>query len=292
MSTRVALVTGGNRGLGLEIARQLAQRGLRVVLAARSLDKAQRAAESLRGEQLDVVARELDVASAESTAGLSELGTIDVLVNNAGVMAESDENPLASGRSVAAGSTLLPDLLREAFETNTLGAYRVIQALAPGHARAWLRTHRQCVLGTGPAERHGRRLSGLPRVEGGPERADADLRLRAARRAGCSSTRSAPAGPRPTWAAHTPSSSPKRRSPRSSGPRRSPMMVQRAPSSAPNSRSRGDGLVVRLLEVGVSRVPRTDRVSSGRATVRSLHGQASLGIDGRIQPSAECASSR
>jgi len=132
MSAGVALVTGGNRGLGLETARQLAHRGLRVVLAARSLQKAQDAAEALRGEHLDVVAHELDVASAESAARLRELGSIDVLVNNAGVMAESDENPLAVGAARRSALDVAPALLREAFETNTLGAYRVIQALAPG----------------------------------------------------------------------------------------------------------------------------------------------------------------
>jgi NAD(P)-dependent dehydrogenase (short-subunit alcohol dehydrogenase family) len=132
MSARVALVTGGNRGLGLETARQLARYGLRVVLTARSLDKAEHAAESLRGEQLDVIAHELDVADARSTARLSELGTVDVLVNNAGVMAESDENPLAPGALTRSALDVPSGFLREAFETNTLGAYRAIQALAPG----------------------------------------------------------------------------------------------------------------------------------------------------------------
>ena len=135
MSVRVGLVTGGNRGLGLETARQLARHGLQVVLAARDLDKAEHAAGMLRAEQLDVLAHELDVASAQSVAGLSELGTVDVLVNNAGVMVESDENPLAPGALSRSALDVLPDLLREAFETNTLGAYQVIQAVAPGMRR-------------------------------------------------------------------------------------------------------------------------------------------------------------
>jgi NAD(P)-dependent dehydrogenase (short-subunit alcohol dehydrogenase family) len=129
---RIALVTGGNRGLGLETARQLARRGYRVVLAARDLEKAELAAEMLRGEQLDVVPLQLDVASDESCAHVSRLGTVDVLVNNAAIMAESDENPLAAGVLSRRALDVSPDVLREAFETNTLGAYRLMQALAPG----------------------------------------------------------------------------------------------------------------------------------------------------------------
>lgn len=132
MVTRIALVSGANRGLGFETARQLARRGYRVVLAARSLDKAETAAAMLRDEQLDVVPYQLDVARDESCARLSELGVVDVLVNNAAVIAESDENPLAAGLCSRSALEVAPDLLRDAFETNTLGAYRAMQALAPG----------------------------------------------------------------------------------------------------------------------------------------------------------------
>ena len=131
MGIRVALVSGANRGLGFETTRQLARLGYRVVLAARDLNKAEIAAQILRGEQLDVVPHQLDVASDESCARLSQLG-VDVLVNNAAVMAESDENPLAAGVLSRSALNVAPALLREAFETNTLGAYRVMQALVPG----------------------------------------------------------------------------------------------------------------------------------------------------------------
>ena len=132
MSKRTALVTGANRGLGLETARQLARSGFRVFLAARDLAKAEAAARALLDEQLDVLAFELDIASDASCERLSRIGVIDALVNNAGVMLESDENPLAAGLLTRSALDVAPSVLRETFETNTLGAYRVIQAVAPG----------------------------------------------------------------------------------------------------------------------------------------------------------------
>ncbi len=132
MAARTALVTGANRGLGFETARQLALLGCRVVLAARDAEKAKTAARMLRDEGLDVVPQQLDVASDESCAQLSRLGTVDVLVNNAAVLPESDENPLSAGLLSRSAFEVVPGLLREAFETNTLGAFRTIQALAPG----------------------------------------------------------------------------------------------------------------------------------------------------------------
>ena len=132
MSVRTALVTGGNRGLGFETARQLARSGYRVILAARGLAKAEAAARALRAEKLDVVAFELDVASDASCGRLKSLGAVDALVNNAGVLLESDENPLALGLLSRSALDVAPELLRDTFETNTLGAYRVIQAVAPG----------------------------------------------------------------------------------------------------------------------------------------------------------------
>jgi NAD(P)-dependent dehydrogenase (short-subunit alcohol dehydrogenase family) len=132
MSARIALVTGGNRGLGFETARQLARSGYRVVLTARESGKAEIAARALRGEQLDVVPYQLDIASDESCTRLSQIAAVDVLVNNAAIMAESDENPLAAGLLSRSALDVPSGVLRQALETNTLGAYRVIQALAPG----------------------------------------------------------------------------------------------------------------------------------------------------------------
>jgi len=132
MRVRTAVVTGANRGLGLETTRQLAQLGFRVVLTGRDLEKAERAAGTLRGQGLEVLAHQLDVTSDESCARLGVLGTVDVLVNNAAVLVESDENPLTAGLLSRSALDVAPHMLREAFDTNTLGAYRVIQALVPG----------------------------------------------------------------------------------------------------------------------------------------------------------------
>lgn len=116
---RVALVTGGNRGIGYAIVRGLATRGLRVVLAGRSDYLADRAATTLQDEGLPVSAHQLDVTDAASVARAiadtaNEHGRLDVLVNNAAV---------AIDRGQAAAQ---PDFerVRATLETNLLGAWR------------------------------------------------------------------------------------------------------------------------------------------------------------------------
>src|SRR5262245_48944757 len=87
---RVAVVTGGNRGIGFEVCRQLARAGLRVVLTGRDPAKAEQSARTLQGEGLDVVPSVLDVVDDASVSGLERLlrdryGRLDALVNNAGI---------------------------------------------------------------------------------------------------------------------------------------------------------------------------------------------------------------
>lgn len=87
---QVALVTGGNRGLGLEVCRQLGRQGWRVLLAARDMGSGEQAARELKAQGLDVVAVPLDVASPESREALArrleqEGVRLNALVNNAGV---------------------------------------------------------------------------------------------------------------------------------------------------------------------------------------------------------------
>ncbi|HKR76145.1 MAG TPA: SDR family NAD(P)-dependent oxidoreductase [Rhodanobacter sp.] len=120
---RVALVTGANRGLGFEVARQLAARGCSVLLGTRDLAKGRQAAKQIDG---DAVAVPLDVTDAQQIAELAdwirrEYGRLDVLVNNAGGHADRE----------ARAETTAPDDIRAALETNLLGAWQLCSALLP-----------------------------------------------------------------------------------------------------------------------------------------------------------------
>ena len=118
-AARVALVTGANRGLGLETSRQLLGRGLRVAMTGRDRDATQRALEGL-GAGEDAVAVELDVtdpasiAAARRTIG-ERLGTVDVLVNNAAVLLHENSDVLS----------IPTDAFRRTLETNLLGVIEV-----------------------------------------------------------------------------------------------------------------------------------------------------------------------
>jgi len=93
---KVALVTGGNRGIGLEISRQLGKLGIRVILGSRDDAKGISAVAELIADRLPVEARELDVASDESIRECvnwirRDVGRLDILINNAGIMVEEGE---------------------------------------------------------------------------------------------------------------------------------------------------------------------------------------------------------
>jgi NAD(P)-dependent dehydrogenase (short-subunit alcohol dehydrogenase family) len=123
---RVALVTGANRGIGLEICRQLAARGARVFLGARDHEKGAEAARRLEGD-VSPVALNVDDPDAPMRLAAS-IGQVDILINNAGIHYDTWETALA------------PDwrVVREAFETNLFGAWRMAQAFAPQmRARGW-----------------------------------------------------------------------------------------------------------------------------------------------------------
>ncbi|MEW9571581.1 SDR family NAD(P)-dependent oxidoreductase [Rhodanobacter sp. Si-c] len=120
---RVALVSGANRGLGFEVARQLAARGYSVLLGARDLAKGRQAARQIDG---DVTAVPLDVTDAAQIAELAawierEHGRLDVLVNNAGGHADSS----------ARAESIAPADVRSALETNLLGAWQLASAVLP-----------------------------------------------------------------------------------------------------------------------------------------------------------------
>jgi NAD(P)-dependent dehydrogenase (short-subunit alcohol dehydrogenase family) len=121
---RTALVTGGNRGIGLEACRQLAESGMNVVLAARDPQRGEQAAQELRDEGLHVNYERLDVTDSQSVADcvrrLADAGTeIDVLVNNAGVY------PTEAVFSVSEETLVM------AMEVNTFGPFRTCQAFVP-----------------------------------------------------------------------------------------------------------------------------------------------------------------
>jgi NAD(P)-dependent dehydrogenase (short-subunit alcohol dehydrogenase family) len=122
----VALVTGGARGIGFEVVRQLAQQGMTVILGARDLDKASAAAGELSGDGLDVRAGTIDVADTGSVRELAdwvagEFGLLDVLVNNAAAFADWSET--ASSADLENSRAVL--------DTNLFGTWRVCQAFLP-----------------------------------------------------------------------------------------------------------------------------------------------------------------
>src|SRR5438067_1664671 len=119
----VALVTGGNRGIGLEVCRQLAAHGYRVVLGARTRDKVDAGLEAAGGSLDGVV---LDVTKPKTIASAAadlhrRFGRVDVLVNNAAVLAAENVSMLETST----------DDLRTTFETNVFGAIAVAQAFVP-----------------------------------------------------------------------------------------------------------------------------------------------------------------
>lgn len=128
MSTKkIALVTGANKGIGLETARQLAHKGMTVLLGARDRAKGEKAAEHLQREKLDARFLEIDVADSASikkaaTQVEKEFGHLDVLVNNAGVMKDDDAKKV-SEQSL--------QMWRETFDTNFFGLIETTEAFLP-----------------------------------------------------------------------------------------------------------------------------------------------------------------
>ncbi|WP_028402200.1 SDR family oxidoreductase [Ectobacillus panaciterrae] len=123
---QVALVTGGNRGIGYELVKQLALNGFRVILASRDPEMGHEAAQKLRESNLDVSFVVIDVDNQESIRQSAitvneRYGRLDVLINNAGVYLDENKKLL----------TMDPSILEKTMATNFFGAYHVIRSFIP-----------------------------------------------------------------------------------------------------------------------------------------------------------------
>ncbi|MGZ5835574.1 MAG: SDR family oxidoreductase [Xanthobacteraceae bacterium] len=123
-SKKIALVTGANKGIGFEIARQIGRTGTTVLLGARNELAGEKAAALLAGEGIDAHFIAIDVAdrasvSAAAATVTNEFGRLNILVNNAGINAPDDGRPSAASL----------DAVERVLRTNFLGAVAVTQAM-------------------------------------------------------------------------------------------------------------------------------------------------------------------
>ena len=124
-NSRIALITGGNKGIGFEVARQLAQKGIQVLIGSRDEIRGEKAAEQLASENLPVTYIQIDVTN-QSTIDLAvtevanAYGHLDILINNSGVYLK-EPRP----------SELTLDIIRQNFEVNFFGAFAVTKAFLP-----------------------------------------------------------------------------------------------------------------------------------------------------------------
>lgn len=126
MNDKIALITGGNRGLGFETALQLAREGVHVVIAARERSRGVEAALKLQAQGFSAEALQLDVGSSESIAAAakefsSKHQRLDILINNAGIV-EMTEGKLSSQKI---------EVWRRIFDINLFGLVEVTQAFLP-----------------------------------------------------------------------------------------------------------------------------------------------------------------
>ncbi len=125
-AAKLVLVTGANKGIGLEVAKSLAQQGCTVLLGARDLSRGEQAAEKLGQQGVNVTPIHLDLGDPASIRAASEQiaeqhGRLDVLVNNAGIADKADGPP--SKADISAVERIL--------RTNLLGSIAVTQAMLP-----------------------------------------------------------------------------------------------------------------------------------------------------------------
>ncbi len=126
---KVALISGANKGIGFETARQLGKLNVTVVMGARDLGKGEKAAEELKAEGVDARVVKLDVGDAADIAAVAaylenEFGVLDILINNAGAV---------FGETLGKDSTLTlaEDDLRKTFDTNFFAVFNLTNAVLP-----------------------------------------------------------------------------------------------------------------------------------------------------------------
>ncbi|MEH1830368.1 MAG: SDR family oxidoreductase [Nostoc sp.] len=124
---KVALITGANKGIGYEIARQLGSRGATVFVGSRDIGRGEEAANKLRLNEIDARSIQLDVIEQKTidSAGKqieSEFGKLDILVNNAGILSEGDRLP---------PSQVEVETLRHTYEINVFGVFAVTKTFLP-----------------------------------------------------------------------------------------------------------------------------------------------------------------
>jgi len=128
---KITLVTGANKGIGREVARQLAAKGFHVFIGARNRSAGRKAADEIAKKSGKATFLEIDVSDNNSVAAAARefakaSDHLDVLVNYAGIIVDGDDAILE----------ISDELLRKTLETNTLGALRVIRAFVPLLARS------------------------------------------------------------------------------------------------------------------------------------------------------------
>lgn len=123
---KIALVTGGNKGVGFEICKQLAQKDMLVILTARAISRGQAAVQKLRAEGIGVLFHQLDVTDIESIDTAlnfikKEFGRLDILVNNAGIFIDQQFT----------GLTVDPEMVIATYRTNVIGPLMLCQKCIP-----------------------------------------------------------------------------------------------------------------------------------------------------------------
>jgi NAD(P)-dependent dehydrogenase (short-subunit alcohol dehydrogenase family) len=126
--TKIAVITGANRGLGFATARQFGQSGVKVLLGARSPAKGEQAADRLRAEGVDAQPLTIDVTSSASVQKAAkqvehQYGRVDILINNAGILPEVTASDVDGPLDLR--------MFRESFETNVFGAVSVTSEFLP-----------------------------------------------------------------------------------------------------------------------------------------------------------------